>query len=364
MFPYGDPKPGPFSELGGQGMSLRRRTLMLAATAGLARPYLAFGETTRPLRFIPATDVTVLDPHWTPASVTRDHGALVFDTLFGLDSSGRPSPQMLEGALVEDDGRRWALKLRPGLLFHDGEGVLARDCVASITRWARRDPYGQTLMESTDELIAADDRTIIIRLKKPFPQLPIVLGKIAAPIPAMMPERLARTDPFTQVKEMIGSGPYRFVADERIAGVRTVYQRFSGYQPRQDGRLDGTTGAKVAYLERVEWNVIPDSSTAAAAMQTGEQDWWGSVDLDLLPALRRHGAIQISILDPLGQMIVMRHNHLQTPFNDVRIRRALLPAINQQDFVIAVAGNVPSLWRIVVCLFTPGSPIANDEGLS
>ena len=59
---------------------------------------------------------------------------------------------MLEGTLVEDDGHPWTLKLRPGLLFHDGEGVLARNCVASITRWARRDPYGQTLMESTDEM--------------------------------------------------------------------------------------------------------------------------------------------------------------------------------------------------------------------
>ena len=78
-------------------MSLRRRTLMLAATAGLARPYLPFGETTRPLRFIPATDVTVLDPHWTPASVTRDHGALVFDTLFGLDTAADPLHKCLRG---------------------------------------------------------------------------------------------------------------------------------------------------------------------------------------------------------------------------------------------------------------------------
>jgi peptide/nickel transport system substrate-binding protein len=112
--------------------------------------------------------VTVLDPRWSGTYATRGHGYLVYDTLFGMDGNQVPSPQMVETVQTEDDGRRWTLTLRPGLRFHDGDQVLARDCVASIRRWSQRDPYGGTLMAATDELIATDDRTLVFRLKRPF----------------------------------------------------------------------------------------------------------------------------------------------------------------------------------------------------
>jgi peptide/nickel transport system substrate-binding protein len=137
--------------------------------------------------------------------------------------------------------------------------VLARDCVASIRRWAARDSFGQTLLAVTDELSGVDDRTIRFRLKHLFPLLADALGKPGSNIGAMMPERLANTDPFKQVTEMVGSGPFQFKADERVPGARVVYERNADYVPRPDGVASFTAGPKIAYFDRVEWQVIPDA---------------------------------------------------------------------------------------------------------
>ena len=170
---------------------------------------------------------------------------MVFDTLFGLDESYTPRPQMVSGFTTAPDGKDWTLTLRDGLTFHDGTPVLARDCVASVARWGKRDAFGGGLMAATDELSAPDDRTIRFRLKRPFPLLPDALGKVGVSMCPIMPERLAKTDPFTQVTEMVGSGPYRFLAGERVPGAKAVYARFDGYVPRPrrhrvaDGRAQG-----------------------------------------------------------------------------------------------------------------------------
>jgi peptide/nickel transport system substrate-binding protein len=241
--------------------------------------------------------------------------------------------------------------------------VLARDCVASIRRWSKRDPYGGSLTAATDELTATDDRTLVFRLKRPFPLLPAALGKVPTVMPAMMPERLAQTDAATQPKEVVGSGPFRFKADERVAGHRTVYERFEAYQPRETGNPDWTAGPKRAHFDRVVWTVMPDASTAGAALEKGEHDWWEYVPADLLPPLRRKRGITTSVLDPTGFYLILRLNHLHPPFDNPAIRRALLGAVNQQDFVDVVAGPDPSMGRTGVGLFCPSSPMASGAGM-
>ena len=342
---------------------MQRRTFLAASAAVLAAPNLSRAQNARVLKFIPQADVAVLDPIWTTAYVTRNHGYLIFDTLFGTDGALKDSPQMAAGLTIDNDGKLVRITLRDGLKFHDGAPVLARDCVASIQRWAKRDTFGQTLMLATDELTSADDRTIQFRLKKPFPLLPVALGKSASNFPAIMPERLAKTDAFTQVPEMVGSGPYRFNAKERVPGSLLVYERFAGYVPRADGTPNWTAGPKVAHFDRVEWHVIPDGGTAMAALQTGEVDWWENPSNDLLPALRRSAGIRTEIQDPTGLMGCMRLNHLTAPFNNPAIRRALLKAIDQKDFCEASSGDDPSMWHVPTGLFCPQSPMATDAGL-
>jgi peptide/nickel transport system substrate-binding protein len=343
---------------------MRRRTFLTASVAALAAPAIARAQGSRLLRFIPQADLTVLDPIWTTAYVTRNHGFMVFDTLYGQDSTYKASPQMVAGHVIENDGKLWKLTLRDGLRWHDGEKVLARDCVASIQRWGKRDAFGQALLAATDELSAPDDKTIQFRLKKPFPLLPDALGKSPSLMPAMMPERLAKTDAFTQITEMVGSGPYRFLPADRVPGAKAAYAKFTEYVPRADGTPDWTAGPKVANFDRIEWTTIPDPATAAAALQNNEQDWWDYANADLLPALRKAKNLKVSIQDPSGQMAMMRFNFLQPPFNNSAIRRALLGAVNQQDVMTAVATDDASMWHTPTGFFCPGTPMASDVGLS
>ena len=347
---------------------MKRRTLLHTGTAalalGLAKPSIGRAAGTRLLKFIPQADLAVLDPVWTTAYVTRHHGMMVFDTLYGSDAKFEPQPQMVEGATTSSDGKEWKLTLRDGLKFHDGTPVLARDCVASIQRWGKRDAFGQALMAATDELSAPDDKTIQFRLKQPFALLPAALGKVGSNICPMMPERLAKTDAFTQVTEMIGSGPFRFKADERVPGAKVVYERNENYVPRSGGTAEWTAGPKVAYFDRVEWNVIPDAATAMGAMQAGEADWWEQPTFDLLPLLRKTSSLALTVLDPTGFPSMLRFNQLFPPFDNPAIRRALLGAVDQADFMTAVAGTDPSGWKDKVGFFPPGSPLASDVGMN
>ena len=342
---------------------MKRRTFLAASAASLAMPAVGRAQGSRVLRFIPQADLSTLDPHWNTAYVTRNHGFMVFDTLYGQDSRYRAIPQMVAGHVLEADGLRWTLTLRDGLRWHDGAPVLARDCVASIRRWGAKDTFGQALLSATQELSAPDDRRIVFRLRRPFPLLPDALAKSGVYMPAMMPERLALTDPATQVTEMVGSGPFRFRPDERLAGARAVYERFEGYVPVPSGTPDRTSGPKIVHLDRVEWTTVPDPATAAAALQKNETDWWDYASADLLPLLRRNAGIRIEVQDPAGQIALMRMNHLQPPFNNPAIRRAVLGAVNQADFMTAIMGDDTSLWHAGAGMFTPGTPLASEAGM-
>jgi peptide/nickel transport system substrate-binding protein len=345
---------------------MRRRAFLATSATLLALPSVVRAASQRVLRFIPMADLAVLDPIVTTTGATRSHGYLVFDTLYGVtgpETGCKATPQMAAGHSVSDDGLTWRVSLRDGLVFHDGQPVLARDCVASIRRWGARDPFGQTLMARTDEVSAADDRTIVFRLKRPFWLLPDALAKATPNMCAIMPERLAATDPNKPLQEMVGSGPFRFKADERVQGSRFVYERFAGYVPRADGEADGTAGPKVAHFDRIEWHVIPDAATAAAALQSGEVDWWEFPTSDVLPVLQRGRKIKTEIIDPTGNCAILRPNHLHPPFDNPAIRRALLGAVDQSAFMTAVMGDDRSLWKVPCGYYASLTP-TNDPAMT
>ena len=348
--------------------AVTRRTLLfgsaILSSGALACPAVLRAAPRTTLRFSPQQDLVVLDPVTTTAYMSRNHGYMVFDTLYGMDAQFQPQLQMLEGHTIEDDGRRWNLVLRPGLLFHDGTPVLARDCVASIKRWAKRDPFGGSLMDATEELAASDDRTIRFRLRRPFPLLPLALGKAGVPVCAMMPERLANTDPFKAVMEMVGSGPFRYAADERVPGSLNVYTKFDGYVPRPDGATGWTAGPKAVHFERVEWAYIPDPATATSALINGEAMWQEYAYADQLPVMQRAKNVNVVVNDRTGFVNMMRLNELQPPFNNPAIRRALWSAIDQNDYMQAIVGtDDPGLIRNPLGFFGPGTPMASDAGM-
>ncbi|WP_159992804.1 ABC transporter substrate-binding protein [Roseomonas sp. 18066] len=348
---------------------MNRRDLLKAGIAlpalatTLAAPRLARAQAARTLRFVPYADIAVVDPHFSTAYTVRTHALAVFDTLYGTDENFQAHPQMVAGHVVSADQLIWTLTLRPGLVFHDDTPVLARDCVASIQRWGKRDAFGQSLMAVTEELSAPDDRTIRFRLKKPFPLLPQALGRASSLVPAIMPARLAETDAFKQVTEVVGSGPYRFLANDRIPGARVAYARHEKYVPRPDGVASFTAGPRVAHFDRLEFNVIPDAATAANALITGDVDWVEQPMIDLLPGLRRNRDIVVEVKDPSGMNGQLRFNHLFPPFDNPAVRRVVLKAVSQTDCMTAVAGSDRSIWSDKVGIFSPASALASDAGM-
>lgn len=333
--------------------------------AALAVP-LAFGSMTTAalaettLRVIPHADLKNLDPIWTTAYITRNHGYMIYDTLFAMDEDFKPQPQMVDSWTTSEDGLVWTFMLRDGLMFHDGAPVTAADAVASLERWGQRDGMGQQLFKNIASLEATDDKTMVMTLSNPYGLVLESIGKISSNVPFIMPARIAATDPFEQITEYVGSGPFVFQEDEWVPGSRVVYTKFEDYMPRSEP-ASAASGGKIAKVDRVVWQYFPDNTTAMNALMAGEVDFFEQPAPDLAPILQSNPDITVEVNDPLGNIGFARFNHLLPPFDDVDVRRAALMAMKQEDYLAAAIGD-PQFWKTCYSVFPCGTPLANDAG--
>jgi peptide/nickel transport system substrate-binding protein len=343
------------------GMTRREFATAAGAAALAAHGFGArAADAKKTLRFIAQSDLRVLDPIWTTAYITRNHGYMVFDTLFAIDAEFAPHPQMVGEYGVSADKLTYRFKLREGLAFHDGSPVRGVDCVASVKRWMARDSHGQSLFTVLDDIKSDGDTAFTVKLKEPFSLLIDAFAKVSSLALFIMPERLANTDPFTQVTEVVGSGPFKFVKDEFQPGHQVVYVKNTDYVPRKEPP-SWASGGKVVKVDRVEWLYIPDAMTKVAALNAGEADWWENPPLDLVPALAANPEITIALADPLPSPIMVKFNHLLPPFDNVKMRQAVLAVTSQADFLTALAGDQKN-WGLCPSFFTCGTPMANDAG--
>ncbi|MBW6397367.1 ABC transporter substrate-binding protein [Roseomonas sp. HJA6] len=347
-----------------------RRDLLAGAAAAMALPRFAIAQpaAARTLRYVPHANLPNIDPFTNTAFIARDHAFLVYDQLYGMNDKFEPVPQMAQGHVVENDGLLWRFTLREGLKFHDGSPVRGRDCIASIKRWGRRDAFGQELMARVADMTEESDRVFSIKLNKPFAKMIEAFSKVTTSCLFIMPERLANVDPFTNLAEAVGSGPYRFVQNEWVPGSSVVYVKNPDYVPVPNGTPSMTAGPKIVHFDRVEWKIIPDASTAAAALQSGEIDWWEQPTADLFPLVARNRNITVDVINATGLIGIFRPNHLTKPFDNPAVRRAVVTAVNQMDFMTAVIGEatVPgyqTLRRENIGYFAPESPSASTVGL-
>lgn len=342
-------------------LSIRRSTV--AAMLGAITISGAVGTAAaqeKVLRVVPYADLRNTDPIWTTATITQHHGYMIYDTPFAMDENFEPQPQMVDSWSISDDNLTYTFTLRDGLLFHDGTPVIADDVVASLERWGVRDKMGQALMSLTESLSAVDDKTFELELEQPYGLVIETLAKPTSNVPFIMPKRLAETDPFEQVSEFTGSGPYRFVEEEWVPGNKVVYARFEDYVPR-DEPASGLAGGKRVEVDRVEWSYIPDPATAIAALQNNEIDFYEAPPIDLVPALEADPNIVVDIVNPVGLQVILRPNHLHPPFDKAEARRALSYMADQNEYMTAMVGN-PEFYRTCDSLLMCGTPYATGAG--
>ena len=305
-------------------------------------------------------ELKTLDPVWQTAYITRNHGYLVYDTLFGTDEHFQVKPQMVDQATVSPDGMKYAFTLRDGLSWHDGQPVVAEDCVESLKRWGKKDRFGQLLMAHTARIRPIDKKTFTLELGERFGPVLDALGKPSGNVPFMMPARIASTPPEEQIKEVVGSGPFKFAKDEWQQGQQVVYRSNSDYIPR-DEPPSGSTGGKKVYVDEVIWRHIPDAWDAADELAAGNVDWWEQPPLDFVLKLQQHPDLQTFVADPGGTQGWLRPNFLHPPFNNKKAREALVHMMDQVTYLHWAFGQ-PEYYRACYSVFACGSPYATRSG--
>jgi peptide/nickel transport system substrate-binding protein len=328
----------------------------VAMLAGLAPAAFADGV----LRVREVDDLKGFDPIFTSDYMVRDHGYMVYDTLFSVDEQFTARPQMVDTWQVSPDGLTWTFHLRPQLVFSDGQKVTSTDVLASLRRWSERDGFGQMLAARTSKFEEVDADSFRIVLKQPWGMVADALGKPSSNVPFIMPARIAAAPADKQITEPIGSGPFIMRGDLWLHGSKIVYDRNPRYVPRAEP-ANGLSGGKRVQFDRVEWVILPDPATAAAALQKGEIDMFDGVPPDLAPLLARATGVKLMPQDSVGSLIILRPNSIQPPFDDPKLRQALRYAIDQTMFRGAYSDD-PDMTMVCDSFLACTSPYSTTVG--
>src|SRR5919205_1189151 len=311
------------------------------------------------LRVVPHSNLNILDPVWTTQYMARNHGYMVYDTLFGTDEKNKIQPQMVEKWSESPDHRLWTFTLRPGLAFHDGAPVTGEDVVASLARWGKRDAMGQKLMTFVEGMEATSPNSFRITLREPCGFVLEALGKPSSNVPFIMPKRIAETPADKQIEDATGSGPYIFVKEEFKPGDKAVYLKNTKYVARKEPP-SGTAGGKRVYVDRVEWNLaLRDAQSQVNALANGEVDVLEQPAFESYPPLQADKNVQVVNSNPLGFQYMCRFNHLHPPFNNPKVRQAALAAMQQEPFLRAQVG-VKEFYKPCPSMYTCGTPKGSD----
>lgn len=332
---------------------MRRWARVAVAVLGLAGPGLVAGARAATLEVAAQTDLSSLDPQGPAATQTYVHGMLVYDTLFAQTEKLATRPQIVGVHEVSADRLVHRITLRPGLLFHDGSPVRTRDVIASLKRWMGLDIVGRTMAADLEALEAVDDQSFVIRMKRPFP-VEQALANSGSGIAAILREQEAIAGAFGRTTPVIGSGPFRFLAEEWLPGARMAYAKHEGYVPRAEPP-DGLAGGKVPKLDRIVFRVMPDASTKSSAIQTGEIDFIDSLPFDQAEVLAKRPGLVVGRLSDTFNPFFLRPNSLYPPFDNAKARQALMLAVSQRDYM-DVSFVRPEWGQTCLSFFVCGSP--------
>jgi peptide/nickel transport system substrate-binding protein len=330
------------------------------AAAGIIRPREA--RAAKPIVAVWESEVVILDPHVTTATISRTFGTHVFDTLLGVNNKGEVQPQMLEGYESSPDKLTWNFRLRSGLKWHDGAPVTSTDCVASLNRWMPRDPLGRMIKAVTASLATTDERSFRLVLSEPFPLLLQILGKANAPLPVMMPKKIIDEAGDGRIKTIIGSGPFRFNPTRWQPGNSMILERNPDYVSRPEP-TDFLAGGKVVKIDELDLRVMPDANTGSNALMAGEVDYMQFLPFETLELQEK--ARNVKVFGAMGVHMYQgyyRLNHAFPPFDNPKVRQVLWKLVDQANTLDAL--GIPAKYRLDRCdsFWMCDTPLSTLEG--
>lgn len=332
-----------------------RRTVF-ASVGALAVAFSAGATAQNVLRAVPSSDLKVLDPIWTTAIITRNHGFMIYDTLFGPDDKGNVRPQMVDKYTVNKDNTLWTFTLRPGLKFSDGSPITSEDVIASLNRWGKRDVLGQKMFAVMESMTPQGLNGFQIKFRQPFGLVIDALGKSGPLVPFIMPKRVAETPADKQIDDLTGSGPFTLAMKDFRPGDRVIYRKSTHYVPRKEP-ASGLSGGKVVKVDSVEWVLLRDPQTQANALLNGEVDLLEVVPSARYPELRTNPKVEMVDIVPSGTFTAI-YNHKVPPFNNTKTLRAAMLAINQEAMLRAQV-TYRDFYKTCPAIYLCGSPYSS-----
>ena len=275
-----------------------------------------------------------LDLHATTAVITQQISWHIFETLYTYDHNYNPIPMLAEGHTVSDQGRTYTIRLRRGVKFHNGKEMTSADVVPSLKRWGRVSSPGKALWKGVEGVEAKDSHTVVIYLKEPMGSLLIGLSRPNSG-PAVYPKDIADTPGDAQVKEFIGTGPFRFVEHRPDRHIKLA--RFKDYAARTDAP-DGYGGKRTAYVDEILFVPVPDVAVRLAGVETGEYHYAQQIKQDQYDRMKTMPGLVPSVIKPYGWSTAVL-NHKQGLMTDKRIRQAFQAALDMEPIMSAGFGN-------------------------
>jgi len=284
-----------------------------------------------------------LDPHSTTATIVYQIAWHVLETLYTFDRNHEPIPMLAEGHTVGDEGRRYTITLRKGVKFHTGNELTSADVVASMQRWGRIHTTGKAVWKHVEAVEAKDPYTIVIYLKAPMAGM---LFGLANPYGGIYPKEIVDGAGDGQIKQLVGTGPYRFVEHKPDRHIRLA--RFNEYVARTE-EPNGYGGKRAAYLDEILFIPTPDVAVRLAGLETGDFHYASTIKPDLYERLKKLPAIETNIIK-LGYWPVAVLNHKQGLMTSKPLRKALQAALKMEPAMTAAMGS-REFYRLDGALF-------------
>jgi peptide/nickel transport system substrate-binding protein len=297
-----------------------------------------------------------LDAHATTAVITREIGINVFEGLYALDGKFQPVPLLAEGHEILDGGRRYVVRLRRDVKFHNGKPLTAADVVASLKRWGAMATTGKAMFKTVESVEARGPQAVEIRLKEPSGTLLTVLAQVDSAA-VIYPKDVLDATGEGPLKELVGTGPFRFVEHKPDRHIKLA--RFDGYAARAEAP-SGLAGRRSAYVDEILFMPVPDYATRQAGMVTGEYDYIQQVKPDQIDRLRAAPGVEPVVVKPYGWVTIV-FNLKQGLMTDVRVRRAAQAALDVEPMLLAGLGH-KDFYRIDPGLFFREMPWHSTAG--